>query len=160
MKTDYAGYYPSPVGTIKVTYSAKGISSLVFLDVKKKPARDDLFLESCFTQLDAYFSGELRCFELELDLAGTPFQKQVWDHLLTIPYGHTTTYQEVAQQINIPGSTRAVGHANGKNPVSIVVPCHRVIGSNGSLIGYAGGLWRKQWLLDHELKCKQLSLFD
>lgn len=160
MVSEYAGYYKSPLGTIRVSYTAKGISSLVFLDSKKKPTRDDLFLESCFSQLDDYFEGQLQSFDLELDLAGTVFQRQVWDSLLTIPYGHTKTYQEIAQQIDNPGSTRAVGHANAKNPVSIIVPCHRVIGSKGSLTGYAGGLWRKQWLLDHEHKCKQLSLFD
>ena len=110
-------------------------------------------------QLDAYFAGTLQEFDLDLDLRGTEFQLRVWNQLLTIPFGHTVTYQEIASLINSPKSFRAIGHANGLNPVSIIVPCHRVIGSDGSLTGYAGGLWRKQWLLEHELKTKQLSLF-
>lgn len=159
MMDSYEGYYSSPLGTIRVTYTAKGISSLVFIDDPSSPTRDDLFLQSCFSQLDDYFEGTLRQFDLETDLKGSDFQMQVWQYLLTIPFGKTVTYMDVAKKINNPGAVRAVGYANGKNPVSIIIPCHRVIGSDGSLTGYAGGLWRKHWLLEHEHKSEQLSLF-
>ena len=154
-----AGYYSSPLGIIKVSYSARGITSLAFTNTWYSHARDDLFLQQCYLQLDAYFAGKLQEFDLTLDLRGTEFQLLVWKQLRTIPFGHTVTYQEVADAIGKPGAVRAVGHANGQNPVSIIVPCHRVVGSDGSLTGYAGGLWRKKWLLEHELKTKQLSLF-
>ncbi|MEX0167640.1 methylated-DNA--[protein]-cysteine S-methyltransferase [Streptomyces sp. LMG1-1-1.1] len=101
-------------------------------------------------QLDAYFAGELTAFDLPLNLIGTPFQLRVWDRLLHIPYGETRTYGELAEELGNPGSSRAVGLANGKNPVSIIVPCHRVIGAGGSLTGYGGGLDRKQRLLAFE----------
>ncbi|WP_030320108.1 methylated-DNA--[protein]-cysteine S-methyltransferase [Streptomyces flavochromogenes] len=101
-------------------------------------------------QLDAYFAGELTAFDLPLNLIGTPFQLRVWEGLLRIPYGETRTYGELAEELGNPGASRAVGLANGKNPVSIIVPCHRVIGSGGSLTGYGGGLDRKQRLLAFE----------
>ncbi len=101
-------------------------------------------------QLDEYFSRKRKVFDLELDLQGTDFQKQVWMELLKIPYGRTITYKELSIRLGNPGVIRAAGAANGANPVSIIVPCHRVIGSDGSLTGYAGGLWRKKWLLDFE----------
>ncbi|MCX5229740.1 methylated-DNA--[protein]-cysteine S-methyltransferase [Streptomyces sp. NPDC006553] len=101
-------------------------------------------------QLDAYFAGEITAFELPLNLIGTPFQLRVWEGLLRIPYGETRTYGELAEELGSPGASRAVGLANGKNPVSIIVPCHRVIGAGGSLTGYGGGLDRKQRLLAFE----------
>ncbi|OKJ62318.1 cysteine methyltransferase [Streptomyces sp. CB02009] len=101
-------------------------------------------------QLDAYFAGELTAFELPLNLIGTPFQLRVWEGLLRIPYGETRTYGELAEELGNPGASRAVGLANGKNPVSIIVPCHRVVGASGSLTGYGGGLDRKQRLLAFE----------
>ena len=101
-------------------------------------------------QLDAYFAGELQTFDLPLHMAGTPFQKQVWQGLLTIPYGTTISYAELARRIGRPGASRAVGAANGRNPIGIIVPCHRVIGANGTLTGYGGGLDRKEWLIAHE----------
>ncbi|MFB6627482.1 methylated-DNA--[protein]-cysteine S-methyltransferase [Streptomyces sp. NPDC056374] len=101
-------------------------------------------------QLDAYFAGELTEFELPLNLIGTPFQLRVWEGLLRIPYGETRTYGELAEELGNPGASRAVGLANGKNPVSIIVPCHRVVGASGSLTGYGGGLDRKQRLLAFE----------
>ena len=111
-------------------------------------------------QLEAYFAGELRAFTLPLRARGTPFQQQVWQALTRIPYGETTSYGAIAAQIGMPGSARAVGAANGQNPIAIVVPCHRVIGANGSLVGYGGGLERKTWLLSHEarISAEQLSL--
>ena len=154
-----AGYYSSSIGILKVTYSAKGITSIVFTNTWYSHSRDDLFLQSCYEQLDAYFNGSLHKFDLKLDLQGTPFQLRVWQQLQSIPYGQTVSYQQIAQQIGNPNSMRAVGSANGHNPVSIIVPCHRVIGSSGNLTGYAGGLWRKKWLLEHEQRFKQMSMF-
>lgn len=154
-----AGYYSSPIGILKVSYSAKGITSILFSNTWYAHSQDDLFLQSCFEQLDAYFAGRLREFDLKLDLQGTPFQLSVWEQLKSIPYGQTVSYLDIANQLNSPRSTRAVGHANGKNPVSIIIPCHRVIGSSGSLTGYAGGIWRKKWLLEHEQTYKQLRIF-
>ena len=103
-------------------------------------------------QLDAYFAGGLRSFDLPLDLDGTPFQRQVWQQLLSVDYGQTASYQAIAHAIDNPKAVRAVGAANGRNPVAIIVPCHRIIGSGGrpKLTGYGGGLWRKEWLLRHE----------
>lgn len=154
-----AGYYSSSIGILKVTYSAKGLTSIVFTNTWYSHSRDDLFLQSCFEQLDAYFNGTLQEFDLKLDLQGTPFQLRVWKQLQTIPYGQTVSYQHIAKQIGNPNSSRAVGSANGNNPVSIIVPCHRVIGSTGNLTGYAGGIWRKKWLLEHEQRYKQMSIF-
>ncbi|MCU0371019.1 MAG: methylated-DNA--[protein]-cysteine S-methyltransferase [Bacteroidales bacterium] len=101
-------------------------------------------------QLDEYFSRDRKTFDLPLDLHGTDFQRRVWNELLHIPYGKTVTYKELALKLGDIAAIRAVAAANGANPVSIIIPCHRVIGSDGSLTGYAGGLWRKKWLLEHE----------
>jgi methylated-DNA-[protein]-cysteine S-methyltransferase len=106
--------------------------------------------EEAIAQIEAYFTGALKRFDLPLSLNGTGFQKQVWAGLLEIPYGETVSYGELAQMVGKPGAARAVGLANGRNPVSIIVPCHRVIGANGGLVGYGGGLDRKIWLLQHE----------
>ncbi len=109
-------------------------------------------LDEVQRQLAAYFAGDLRCFDLPLALDGTPFQRQVWQQLLSVDYGQTTSYQAIAHAIDNPKAVRAVGAANGRNPVAIIVPCHRIIGSGGrpKLTGYGGGLWRKEWLLRHE----------
>jgi methylated-DNA-[protein]-cysteine S-methyltransferase len=101
-------------------------------------------------QLRAYFAGDLTEFKVDLDVQGTEFQRRVWNQLLAIPYGRTTTYGRLAEEIGDPRAVRAVGLANGANPISIIIPCHRVVGANGSLTGYGGGLARKQWLLAHE----------
>ncbi|MCB1317389.1 MAG: methylated-DNA--[protein]-cysteine S-methyltransferase [Leptospiraceae bacterium] len=103
-------------------------------------------------QFQSYFAGELKTFDLSLNTEGTAFQQRVWRALATIPFGHTVSYGELARRIGNPGASRAVGLANGKNPIAIVLPCHRVVGANGSLTGYGGGLQRKQWLLDMERK--------
>jgi methylated-DNA-[protein]-cysteine S-methyltransferase len=112
--------------------------------------RDDQALHDVREQLDAYFAGERQTFDLPLQMTGTPFQKQVWQGLMAIPYGTTISYAELARRIGRPGASRAVGAANGRNPIGIIVPCHRVIGANGTLTGYGGGLDRKEWLLAHE----------
>jgi methylated-DNA-[protein]-cysteine S-methyltransferase len=113
---------------------------------------DDTWFKDVAAQLDAYFVGDLTAFDLELNLIGTPFQRRVWARLCEIPYGETISYGELADRVGNPKASRAVGLANGRNPVAIIVPCHRVIGANGSLTGYGGGLERKTWLLDHESK--------
>lgn len=124
--------------------------------------RDDSAFPDVVEQLDAYFTGERTDFDLELGLAGSEFQRRVWQALLTIPYGETRSYGQIAEQIGATGSARAVGLANGRNPIAIVVPCHRVIGASGSLTGYGGGLDRKRSLLELERRQRSatLSLFD
>jgi methylated-DNA-[protein]-cysteine S-methyltransferase len=113
---------------------------------------DDNWFKDVAVQLDAYFAGELTSFDLEMMLLGTPFQQCVWSQLCAIPYGETISYGELAQRVGNPNASRAVGLANGRNPIAVIVPCHRVIGANGSLTGYGGGLERKTWLLEHELR--------
>jgi methylated-DNA-[protein]-cysteine S-methyltransferase len=113
-------------------------------------ARDDGAFREARKQLDAYFRGELRVFELPLRPAGTAFQRMAWEELRRIPFGARISYAEQARRIGRPGAARAVGAANGRNPIAIVVPCHRVIGANGSLVGYGGGVALKEWLLEHE----------
>ena len=112
--------------------------------------RDDSWFTDITAQLGAYFKGDLINFDVPLKLGGTEFQRKVWSHLRDIPYGETISYGELARRVGSPNASRAVGLANGRNPISIIVPCHRVIGSNGQLTGYGGGLDRKTWLLEHE----------
>ena len=109
-------------------------------------------IKNCIKQLDEYFSGERKIFDLSLSHTGTPFQKEVWNELMNIPYGKHISYMDLSKRIENVRAIRAVGTANGSNKICIVVPCHRVIGSNGDLVGYGGDLWRKRWLLDHEAK--------
>ena len=116
-------------------------------------------LEDAVSQLNEYFKGERKTFSLKLNPEGTDFQKRVWDALLTIPFGKTTSYLQLSKDLGDVKAIRAVASANGKNPLWIIVPCHRVIGTDGSLTGYAGGLQRKQWLLEHESPFRQQSLF-
>ena len=116
-------------------------------------------IDNAIQQLESYFEGTRTSFDLKLAPEGTEFQKKVWRQLLEIPYGKTTSYQQMANKLGDPNVIRAAASANGKNPIAIVIPCHRVIGSDGSLTGYAGGLHRKKWLLEHESPAKQQSLF-
>lgn len=116
-------------------------------------------LQNCVTQLEEYFTGKRTNFNLKLNPKGTDFQKKVWTELLNIPFNKTRTYLEQSKALGDVKAIRAVASANGKNPIWIIIPCHRVIGSDGSLTGYAGGLWRKKWLLAHENPVKQQSLF-
>jgi methylated-DNA-[protein]-cysteine S-methyltransferase len=145
----------SPVGPLTLAGANGRLRHLRMVDQTYEPSRegweidDDAFADAA-AQLEAYFAGELLEFDLEMDMIGTEFQKRVWAALVTIPYGETRTYGQIAQQIGSPGASRAVGLANGHNPVGIIVPCHRVIGANGSLTGYGGGLERKKQLLDME----------
>jgi len=148
----------SPLGFTKIIGDKRGIASITILNSNEKIT--DIIpqeLEDCVDQLNAYFRGERQQFNLEINPKGTEFQKRVWQFLLNIPFGKTTTYLELSKQLGNVKAIRAVANANGKNPLWIVVPCHRVIGSDGSLTGYAGGLQRKQWLLEHESPYKQLK---
>ena len=150
----------SPLGYTKITGDAHGISSVIVLDAEVETTDIiPLFLEDCAFQLQEYFQGIRKKFDLNLNPEGTNFQKQVWKQLEQIPYGKTVSYLDLAKQIGDVKAIRAVANANAKNPLWIIVPCHRVIGSNGSLTGYAGGLHRKEWLLNHENPYKQQSLF-
>ena len=146
------GWLDTPVGPIEVWVNEDGAV------VRVSFAEDDVTVaetpdEVCAApvrQLQEYFSGERRSFDLELDPEGSDFEKQVWMELQQIPFGTTTTYGEIARKLGDPGASRAVGLANASNPVAIIIPCHRVIGADGDLTGYAGGLHRKRWLLAHE----------
>lgn len=150
---NYFTHIPSPIGQLTLVASELGLAAL-HMESHPVPLDGLLLDDSCFAearrQLDAYFAGALRSFDLPLDLQGTPFQLQVWRALLEIPYGETVSYGEQARRIGNPKGVRAVGLANGRNPISIIVPCHRVIGKNGSLTGYGGGLDRKRFLLELE----------
>jgi methylated-DNA-[protein]-cysteine S-methyltransferase len=153
----------SPIGPLLVARDDEGITALL-LPHGKRPARpapdwvrDDTAFEDVRAQLDEYFAGTRTSFELPLHLLGSAFQRRVWTELLTIPCGTTTSYGAIANTIGAPGAARAVGLANGQNPIALIVPCHRVVGANGSLTGYGGGLPTKQWLLNHEQR--QLDLF-
>lgn len=132
------------------------IREVLFHDTSEKSQSRDPHLPplliQCIEQLIQYFHGERRIFELPIDQEGTAFQQQVWNELMAIPYGRTISYLQLAIRTGDPKATRAVANANGKNNVCIIVPCHRVIGANRELTGYSGGLWRKKWLLDHEMK--------
>ncbi|MFY0630414.1 MAG: methylated-DNA--[protein]-cysteine S-methyltransferase [Flavobacteriaceae bacterium] len=157
-------YYKTPIGTAEIIGNEDGIQSISVLDdtsTELEVAENIIpkCLQDCVTQLDEYFKGERIEFYLKLNPQGTTFQQSVWDELNNIPYGKTRTYMEQTKQIGDPKAIRAVASANGKNPIWIVIPCHRVIGSDGSLTGYAGGIWRKKWLLEHESPVKQQSLF-
>jgi len=150
----------TPLGFAKLEGDQNGISSLNVLN-NEITASDVIpeVLEDCVRQLGEYFKGERTQFSLKLNPQGTNFQNRVWDALLTIPYGKTTSYLQLSKKLGDVKAIRAVANANGKNPLWIIIPCHRVIGSDGGLTGYAGGLHRKQWLLEHESPYKQQSLF-
>lgn len=154
----YHYFTPTPVGSLLITGTDTTINALSIRDNDKtdlpllqRSALPDVFLQ-CIGEMEAYFAGSLRDFTFPFEQAGTLFQQSVWEKLLTIPYGQTTTYLQLAKDLNHPKAIRAVGTTNGRNQLWVVVPCHRVIGSNGALTGYAGGLWRKKWLLEHEMK--------
>ena len=143
-------YVDSPVGLVEIGCSEAGVRDLNFVEERRHPETVSLCLTAASEQIAAYFAGTMTIFDLPLDLQGTDFQQQVWAQLLAVPYGQTSSYLDIALALDNPKAVRAVGAANGRNPVSIVVPCHRIIGSDGKLIGYGGGLWRKEWLLRHE----------
>lgn len=150
----------TPLGTAIIEGDENGISRISITDGDApSPTQIPEVLEEAVNQLQAYFDGNLNAFTFTLNPKGTDFQKKVWTELVNIPFGKTTSYQELSIKLGDVKAIRAVASANGKNPLWIVVPCHRVIGSDGSLTGYAGGLWRKKWLLEHETPPIQQSLF-
>ena len=154
-------YYQSPVGILKIKAHQGCINEILFMDEPtEQDSADEEIIESadltaltkCRQQLDEYFLGKRKTFDFPIKQEGTLFQEKVWNELINIPYGKTISYRQLSEMIGNAKSIRAVGTANGRNNLPIVVPCHRVIGSDGSLTGYGGGLWRKNWLLEHENK--------
>jgi methylated-DNA-[protein]-cysteine S-methyltransferase len=155
MTKKYYGYYKSPIGLLEIICTKESLLSVEFVDNEKSGVHSNSLAEEVLKQLDQYFKGVRKEFDLSLALSGTPFQNRVWNELQKIPFGQTLSYKELAVKLGNEKATRAVGNANGKNLISIIIPCHRVIGSNKSLTGYAGGLDRKKWLLEHEQKEKR-----
>lgn len=153
--------FATPLGSLVATASTKGIESVLFQAPTDAPDHsNDMLLLDCKAQFDAYFKGTLQQFDLPLAAIGTEFQHAVWQQLSRIPFAQLRSYSDIAHALNNPKAVRAVGAANGRNPLTIIVPCHRVIGANGTLTGYAGGLERKDWLLKHEQNTAQaLGLF-
>ncbi len=143
-------FLKTPIGNLKISGTEDGIRAVDFTDDFSVSTSEINFVADCVNQLDEYFQGKRTVFSVKLDLHGTPFQKKIWNELVKIPFGKTMSYMELAMNHGDVKAIRAVGLANGKNPVAIIVPCHRVIGANGDLTGYAGGLQRKKWLLDLE----------
>ena len=141
---------PSPIGDLTLVASDRGLCAVDWGSTRAKRPLDNPVLRAAATQLDEYFAGTRRAFDLPLDLRGTLFQNRTWSALAEIPYGTTVSYGEQARRLGVPRAARAVGAANGSNPLPIVLPCHRVIGADGALTGYGGGLDVKRWLLAHE----------
>jgi methylated-DNA-[protein]-cysteine S-methyltransferase len=153
-------YYSSPVGDLLIESEEEKILTVAFLKDTRQEEHKTKATDQCIKELDEYFFKGRKFFTVDLDLQGTAFQVKVWNELLNIPYGQTISYEELAVRVGNIKSIRAVGLANGQNPVAIIVPCHRVIGKNGELVGYGGGVDHKEWLLYHEGSLlKQLSLF-
>jgi methylated-DNA-[protein]-cysteine S-methyltransferase len=154
-------YYSSPVGELVIESKDDKITVVNFLKDSKREVNITAVIAQCIQELDEYFYKERKFFTVELDPAGSDFQKKVWNALLEIPYGKTVSYEDIAIRVGDVKTIRAVGLANGQNPIAIIVPCHRVIGKNGELVGYGGGIENKEWLLQHEgAILKQLSLFN
>ncbi|XGA80962.1 methylated-DNA--[protein]-cysteine S-methyltransferase [Halomonas sp. CH40] len=154
MKTLYTAYFtaPAPFGVIRLEGHDEGITSIYFDQEGSalNAVESHPLLERCWEQLEAFFKGQRQAFDIPLAAEGTPFQQQVWAALREIPFGETASYGAIASALGKPTASRAVGMANGRNPLPIIVPCHRVIGANGQLTGYSGGLACKRWLLEHE----------
>lgn len=151
---NFQSIYSSPLGLLHIVCSNEGLLSLKFIDGDGhgiQPNENEI-VQKCQQQLDEYFGGTRKDFDIPLTQEGTPFQQKVWQLLAHIPFGKTLSYQTLSKQYGDPKAIRAIAAANGKNKIAIIIPCHRVIGTDQSLTGYAGGLWRKQWLLQHEAK--------
>lgn len=151
--------YQSPIGVIEIIGTDEAIVSILFSEeneiANQLLPETPQVLKKSYNELDEYFKGDRYEFTFPYEFEGTDFQKTVWSALIEIPYAETVSYQDIAISIDNPKAVRAVGSANGKNKMSIVIPCHRIIGANGKLTGYAGGLWRKEWLLEHEQSFKK-----
>jgi len=152
-------YIKTPLGIAKIVGDENGISVISVSDDGEVSSTISSILKESVSQLNEYFEGKRTHFTFKLNPQGTEFQQKVWKGLLEIPFGKTMTYMELSKKLGDVKAIRAVASANGKNPLWIVVPCHRVIGTDGSLTGYAGGLWRKKWLLEYENPSNQGSLF-
>jgi len=160
LESKQTAYYKTPIGTAKIIGDTNGIISITVLDDSIETSKKiPINLQDCVTQLGEYFNGTRTNFNLKLNPQGTDFQKRVWTELLNVPFGKTRNYLQQSKKLGDAKAIRAVASANGKNPIWIVIPCHRIIGSDGSLTGYASGLWRKKWLLAHESPSPQQSLF-
>ena len=149
----------TPLGIAKIIGDENGISEISVFDEGQVSSKIPTVLQNSVSQLQDYFDGKRNDFTFQLHPKGTDFQQRVWQELLKIPFGKTISYMDLSKKLGDVKAIRAVASANGKNPLWIVVPCHRVIGTDGSLTGYAGGLWRKKWLLEHENPSNQQSLF-
>ena len=147
----YTLFFTSPLGLIEIKGTELDITTVSFVEEETASiGKSTGVLLQCRRELEEYFNGSRKTFDVPLNPIGTEFQKTVWNELLKIGFGNTTSYMAIAKKLNNPGAVRAVGLANGRNPIGVMIPCHRVIGEDGSLTGYAGGLWRKKWLLEHE----------
>jgi len=153
-------FLKTPLGVLRIEADSAGLAAVEFID-EELPQSEKILdeLSDSVNQLQEYFDGKRTTFELKLNPQGTDFQKRVWLQLAKIPFGKTTSYLQMAKDLGDPKVIRAAASANGKNPIAIIIPCHRVIGSDNSMTGYAGGIWRKKWLLEHESPVKQQSLF-
>jgi methylated-DNA-[protein]-cysteine S-methyltransferase len=152
----------SPIGTLAITGDEQAVHSVAFVETSGPADHGPTAgaaVRACHDQLGAYFDGRLHTFDVPLMPSGTTFQQKVWTLLHTIPYGRTSSYRELAIRLGDTGLTRAVGMANGRNPIVILIPCHRIIGTDGRLTGYSAGIYRKRWLIDHEQALKQGRLF-
>jgi methylated-DNA-[protein]-cysteine S-methyltransferase len=156
MKTAFIN---SPLGITKIVGDENGVSIISVLSEGEFSTKIPNELQEAVSQLQEYFEGKRKDFDFKINPKGTDFQQKVWQELLNIPFGKTMSYMDLSKKLGDVKAIRAVASANGKNPLWIVVPCHRVIGTDGSLTGYAGGLWRKKWLLEHETPSYQQSLF-
>ena len=163
MEQEYTAYYDSPIGLIEITGAQDSLATLYFVDERSPEFETSEYLQKCIKQIDEYFQGKRKEFELNLRPEGSDFQNKVWNELLDIKFGNTMSYNKLSELLGDKNAIRAVANANARNKISIIIPCHRVIGSNGSLTGYGGGLWRKKWLLEHEQKFSdgevQMGLF-
>ena len=146
----FYSYFKSPIGLVQIGGTASVVTSLDFVERRRGKTESHLLLDRAAKQIAEYFAEKRQVFDVPISYQGTDFQERVWGQLLKVAYGKTASYQEIARRVGSPLAVRAVGAANGKNPISLIVPCHRIIGSNGTLVGYGGGLWRKEWLLKHE----------
>jgi len=151
MDAPFRVFYHSPIGWLSIEGTDRAVTGLHFVAGKaRRETTPTPVLREAVAQIEAYFLGRRTKFDLELLPRGTDFQGEVWGALLKVPFGRTASYKDIAAAVSRPDAVRAVGAANGANPISIIIPCHRIIGSNGKLTGYGGGLWRKEWLLAHE----------
>jgi len=155
MQDSYSTYYASPIGNIRITSTGNCITQVHFLHKEEALPVPDMIppvLQQCLEELIEYFQGQRKKFEVPVYQQGTDFQERVWNELLHIPFGKTISYLTLSKRLGDPKAIRAAASTNGKNNIAIIVPCHRVIGSNNDLVGYGGGVWRKKWLLDMEAK--------